>query len=177
MSKPAPVFVKCLYSMLSNSTLESIIRWTDDGKNFEILNVVEFEQRILKSYFPNLTFKDFRKKIKTLSFTKLANSGAYVFSHPRFQRFKPLLLGKISSLNAIPSRKKNLSKDDMIVKIRGLESAQIRMEEAVANLEDRYQKIIDLNRFMIGQINEHQVQSEFKRNIILEFMKQKTKEI
>lgn len=147
--------------MLSNSTLEGIICWTADGSKFIIKDLLEFEQRILSNYFPDMNIKKFRKKLKKLLFTKTVNTDTIIYSHANFQQNKPYLLGKICCFSEIPSRKKNNFNSDMAMKIRLLESAHIRMEETVADLEKKYQKIIDFNKFMINELNQHTVHSEY----------------
>ncbi|OMJ74535.1 hypothetical protein SteCoe_26496 [Stentor coeruleus] len=147
--------------MLSNSTLEGIICWTTDGLKFIIKDLIEFEQRILSNYFPDMNIKKFRKKLKKLSFTKTVTTNTITYSHANFQQNKPYLLGKICCFSEIPSRKKINFNSDMAVKIRLLESAHIRMEETVADLEKKYQKIIDFNKFMINELNQHTVHSEY----------------
>ncbi|OMJ86440.1 hypothetical protein SteCoe_12019 [Stentor coeruleus] len=161
MNRTASKFIKSLYKILSNSTLESIICWTTDGSKFIIKDLLEFEQRILSNYFPDINIKKFRKKLKMLLFTKTVTNDTITFSHAYFQKNKPYLLGKICCFSEIPSRKKVNFSSDMAVKIRLLESAHIRMEETVADLEKKYQKIIDFNKFMLKELNQHTVNSEY----------------
>ncbi|OMJ89164.1 hypothetical protein SteCoe_8708 [Stentor coeruleus] len=163
---PTSEFVKCLYTLVSNPTLETIVCWTNEGNAFIIKDLIEFEQRILSNYFPNIKIKEFRKKLKELSFTKSVNNMTIIYTHPQFQQKKANLLRKICCFNEIVSRKKNKINSSMTTKVRILESAQVRMEEKAANLEKKFQKMIDFNKFIINQLNQHFVMSEYNTEFI-----------
>jgi HSF-type DNA-binding len=167
MNKSANNFLKCLHSILGNFTLESIVKWNPEGSRFLIQDLKDFESIILSTYFSDLTMKAFKKKLKSYSFTKTITENLLVYYHPNFQRDKPCLLKKISCINEIPSRKKNNASDSMVLKIQLLESTHIRMEETMANLEKKYQKIIDLNKFVLRELKDsfNVDQEEFKQAI------------
>ncbi|OMJ88741.1 hypothetical protein SteCoe_9286 [Stentor coeruleus] len=169
-------FIKCLYSIVNNPTLETIVCWANEGNAFIIKDLIEFEQRILSNYFPDIKIKEFRKKLKELSFTKCVNNETITYTHPQFQQKKPNLLRKIHCFSEIVSRKKNKINSAMTTKVRILESAQVRMEEKAANLEKKFQKIIDFNKCIINQLNQHFAMSEYYTEYIKKLMSKQNTE-
>lgn len=152
MEKPTSEFIKSLFSILSNKSLSPILNWCQEGSSFTILSIPEFESTILLNYFPELTLKKFSSRLKSLSFTRTKLNSSLEFSHQYFHSKKPQLLPKISLTKPKPSRKKNNLKAEFLQKLTVMESVQSRMEESAQDLEKKFKKMIELNKFMLEEL-------------------------
>jgi hypothetical protein len=59
-----------------------------------------------------------------------------------------------------PSRKKISLNEDFLLKITKMESLHNRMEEAAENLERKFSKMIELNKFLINELEETHTSSQ-----------------
>ena len=156
MTKPGQAFIKSLYSILNNKSLSSILHWQEDSLSFSIVSITEFESIILKIFFPEMNLKKFKRKLKLLDFSKCKLGSSLIYTHRYFQRLKPNLLSKICGTKEKASRKKNNLNEDLLIRITMMESLHGRMEEAAENLERKFRKIIDLNKFLISELEDTQ---------------------
>ncbi|KAI9910738.1 hypothetical protein PsorP6_010329 [Peronosclerospora sorghi] len=92
--KPREVapFLRSLRQILSNEN-PAILRWTLDGKAFEIHDMVSMMQHVLPKYFKHSKYTSFQRQLNYFNFRKWTKSKAVVctFSNPFFQRDQPIL--------------------------------------------------------------------------------------
>lgn len=153
MSNNLPSPFRFLHKILENPTFSSIISWSDDGNSFYIHSLPEFSNTILKNYYPGLACKKFFKQLKNLEFSKTVTGSLIQFQNPNFKRMKSKNLKKIQTNVQNPSRKKSSYFNDFSDKVRILESSQHRMEESMDDLESKFEKIIELNKYLISELN------------------------
>ncbi|KAF4132714.1 HSF-type DNA-binding [Phytophthora infestans] len=107
-AKPKEVapFLKSLRQILDSENT-AIIRWTPDGKAFEIHDMNTMMHLVLPRYFKHSKYTSFQRQLNYFNFRKWTKSKAVVctFSNPFFQRDQPALAWRIT-------RKKSLHSDD-----------------------------------------------------------------
>ncbi|CEG43254.1 hsf-type dna-binding [Plasmopara halstedii] len=96
-------FLKSLRRMLLDES-EAVMRWTPDGRAFEIHDMQEMTARVLPKYFKHCKYTSFQRQLNYFSFRKWTKSKAVVctFSNDCFLRDQPELAWHIT-------RKKSLS--------------------------------------------------------------------
>ncbi|CAH0473899.1 unnamed protein product [Peronospora belbahrii] len=90
--KPKEVapFLRSLRSMLENESAE-ILRWTPNGRAFEILDMDRMMEEVLPKYFKHRKYASFQRQLNYFSFRKWTKSKAVVctFSNDCFLRDRP----------------------------------------------------------------------------------------
>ncbi|KAG7381036.1 hypothetical protein PHYPSEUDO_006517 [Phytophthora pseudosyringae] len=96
-------FLKSLRRMLLEES-DAVLRWTPDGRAFEIHDMHEMTARVLPKYFKHCKYTSFQRQLNYFSFRKWTKSKAVVctFSNDFFLRDQPELAWRIT-------RKKSLS--------------------------------------------------------------------
>eukprot|EP00752_Nemacystus_decipiens_P004304 g3933.t1 len=101
MQRPGPRttagrgFAAKFYDILSQESSD-IIRWTDSGQAFQVVDYNRFSEEILLKYFRHNKFSSFRRQLNLYGYRKVIkgpDAGAYM--HPSFQRDRPDLLGEV----------------------------------------------------------------------------------
>lgn len=105
-------FPQKLIHILSDSKLSNSIRWTRDGKSFEILDSGTFIRDIIPCYFTTIRSKSynissFQRKLRNWGFEKFLgrNPPRIIFSHPYFLRDDPLMCLQMEYLSYVPVQK------------------------------------------------------------------------
>ncbi|KAE9299899.1 hypothetical protein PF008_g23137 [Phytophthora fragariae] len=96
-------FLKSLRRMLQDES-DAVLRWTPDGRAFEIHDMDEMMARVLPKYFKHSKYTSFQRQLNYFNFRKWTKSKAVVctFSNDFFLRDQPELAWRIT-------RKKSLS--------------------------------------------------------------------
>ncbi|KAJ0396658.1 hypothetical protein ATCC90586_009959 [Pythium insidiosum] len=83
-------FLKSLRCMLDHES-DAIIRWTPDGRAFEIHDLERMTESILPKYFKHAKYTSFQRQLNYFNFRKWTKSKAVVctFSNPCFVRDAP----------------------------------------------------------------------------------------
>ncbi|KAG6967501.1 hypothetical protein JG687_00004224 [Phytophthora cactorum] len=97
--KPREVapFLRSLRRMLENES-DEILRWTPNGRAFEILNMDRMMDEVLPKYFKHRKYTSFQRQLNYFSFKKWTKSKAVVctFSNDCFLRDRPDLAWRIT---------------------------------------------------------------------------------
>jgi heat shock transcription factor 1 len=84
-----PSFITKLYQILENPELESIIKWTNNGRAFVIRSMTDFVNEVLPVYFKHSNFASFVRQLNMYDFHKTRNaSKESTFQHKLFLRGK-----------------------------------------------------------------------------------------
>ncbi|KAL3659014.1 hypothetical protein V7S43_015898 [Phytophthora oleae] len=109
--KPREVapFLKSLRQILDMEN-PAILRWTADGKAFEIHDMGAMMRQVLPKYFKHGKYTSFQRQLNYFNFRKWTKSKAVVctFSNPFFQRDQPALSWRITrkkSLHSVDAKK------------------------------------------------------------------------
>ncbi|KAL3657840.1 hypothetical protein V7S43_017218 [Phytophthora oleae] len=96
-------FLKSLRRMLQDES-DAVLRWTPDGRAFEIHDMHEMMAHVLPKYFKHCKYTSFQRQLNYFNFRKWTKSKAIVctFSNDFFLRDQPELVWRIT-------RKKSLS--------------------------------------------------------------------
>lgn len=89
--------------MVDDHTTDELIRWSDDGKSFNVVRHEEFAKKVLPRFFKHSNFSSFVRQLNMYGFHKvphlqngvLSTEGEterWEFSNPHFQRNQPDLL-------------------------------------------------------------------------------------
>ncbi|GFH58281.1 hypothetical protein CTEN210_14757 [Chaetoceros tenuissimus] len=105
-------FPQKLIHILSDSKLSHAIRWSKDGKSFEILDSDTFICDIIPCYFTTIrsnsyNISSFQRKLRNWGFEKFLgrNPPRLIFSHPYFLRDDPLMCLQMEYLSYVPVQK------------------------------------------------------------------------
>ena len=114
MNRSNQDFAEKLYLILEDPKNINIIRWSDDGETFIILDTIEFARKILELYFKHKNLNSFVRQLNKYDFHKMKSSdetleryGNHIweFKHANFQRKRRELLGKIVRKKSLNERK------------------------------------------------------------------------
>ncbi|GMF40456.1 unnamed protein product [Phytophthora fragariaefolia] len=104
--KPRDVapFLKSLRQMLDAEN-PRILRWTPDGRAFEIHDMAAMMQLVLPKYFKHSKYTSFQRQLNYFNFRKWTKSKAVVctFSNQFFQRDDPALAWRITRKKSLHS--------------------------------------------------------------------------
>lgn len=163
--------LKFLHTILENPTFSSIISWSQEGDSFSIFSFPDFKNIILKNYYPDITQKIFVKHLKNIGFKKTVLGSVVQFKNPEFQRSNSSAKKILSKMFQNPSRKKSSLNNDFSAKVKILESTQLRMEESIGELECKFERIIELNKFLISEFNSNLEREKAKFNSLKQHFK------
>ncbi|CCI50642.1 unnamed protein product [Albugo candida] len=101
-SKEVAPFLKNLRRMLEEES-DEVLRWTDDGRAFEIHDMENMMESILPKYFKHRKYTSFQRQLNYFNFKKWTKSKAVVctFSNEHFIRDNPDLAWKITRKKSI----------------------------------------------------------------------------
>ncbi|KAG7380650.1 hypothetical protein PHYPSEUDO_006951 [Phytophthora pseudosyringae] len=104
--KEVAPFLCSLRRMLDTES-PRILRWTPDGKAFEIHDMAAMTGYVLPKYFKHRKYASFQRQLNYFSFRKWTKSRAVVctFSNPFFQRDQPALTWRITRKRALSPTK------------------------------------------------------------------------
>lgn len=147
-------FVKKLFQMLLQDKYQDVVRWTENGHSFVVLNTNEFTKVILPRHFKHLNFASFVRQLNKYDFHKVKISSeekqtyqygddAWEFQHPEFRKDDKDALENI--------RRKPPSKKEPAVEATinySLHLNQLRLELAKLQtdhkaLSDKYKAVLE----------------------------------
>ncbi|KAL3659955.1 hypothetical protein V7S43_014881 [Phytophthora oleae] len=103
-AKPREVapFLRSLRRMLENES-DEILRWTSNGRAFEILDMDRMMNEVLPKYFKHRKYTSFQRQLNYFSFKKWTKSKAVVctFSNDCFLRDRPDLSWRITRKKSV----------------------------------------------------------------------------
>ncbi|GAA5958884.1 hypothetical protein JCM21900_002267 [Sporobolomyces salmonicolor] len=94
-------FVYKVYDMLENPAVQALISFSEDGKAFEVHNIVDFSAEVLPKYFKHSNFSSFVRQLNMYGFRKVSKGPRppkeadllnWEFRHPIFERGRRDLL-------------------------------------------------------------------------------------
>ncbi|KAF9571131.1 stress-responsive transcription factor hsf1 [Mortierella alpina] len=98
-----PAFLAKLYKMVGDAGCNNLIKWSDDGQSFLILNHVEFAKVVLPKFFRHNSFQTYVRQLNMYGFHKVlsdAKTEQWEFRNPHFQKNKPDQLYLVSRKRA-----------------------------------------------------------------------------
>ncbi|KAG5418655.1 SKN7 [Candida metapsilosis] len=109
-------FVKKLFLMLQEDGYKDVVRWTQSGDSFVVINTNNFTKNILPRHFKHSNFASFVRQLNKYDFHKVKipneakstypyGEDAWEFKHPDFKMNDPVSLENIKRKG--PSTKKN----------------------------------------------------------------------
>ncbi|KAG7387602.1 hypothetical protein PHYBOEH_008219 [Phytophthora boehmeriae] len=95
--KEVAPFLRSLRQILEAES-KSILRWTSDGRAFEIHDMQRLTSTVLPKYFKHSKYTSFQRQLNYFNFRKWTKSKAVVctFSNPNFVRDQPALAWRIT---------------------------------------------------------------------------------
>ncbi|KAJ2610875.1 Heat shock transcription factor, partial [Coemansia sp. RSA 1804] len=97
-------FLNKLYSMVDDSASDDLIRWSEDGNSFLVINHEEFAKDVLPRFFKHNNFSSFVRQLNMYGFHKVPHlqqgglaaddpdAESWEFSNDHFQRGQPDLM-------------------------------------------------------------------------------------
>ncbi|CCH58001.1 hypothetical protein TBLA_0A02000 [Henningerozyma blattae CBS 6284] len=71
LAKTRPAFVNKLWNMLNDPINQDMIRWSDDGKSFLVVNREKFVHHVLPNYFKHSNFASFVRQLNMYGWHKV----------------------------------------------------------------------------------------------------------
>ncbi|ORY99599.1 hypothetical protein BCR41DRAFT_415191 [Lobosporangium transversale] len=142
--------------MVGEETSNSLIRWSDDGQSFIVINHVEFAKEVLPKFFKHNNFSSFVRQLNMYGFHKVphlqqgvlmpdSDSEQWEFSNPHFQRNQPDLLYLVSRKKASNANedKDALTMDlgHILQEVTAIKRHQVAISTDLKNIERDHQAL------------------------------------
>ncbi|EHB00052.1 Heat shock factor protein 3 [Heterocephalus glaber] len=107
-----PSFLVKLWAIVDNTDLDNVIRWSENGQSFCIINEQIFAKTVLPKYFKHSNIASFTRQLNIYGFRKVIglalektgpNASAVEFQHPLFKKGGKSFLENIK--RKVPSEK------------------------------------------------------------------------
>ncbi|KAG0208532.1 stress-responsive transcription factor hsf1 [Mortierella sp. GBA30] len=149
-------FLTKLYNMVGDTASNSLIKWSDNGQSFLVLNHVEFAKEVLPKFFKHNNFSSFVRQLNMYGFHKVphiqqgvlmpdADSEQWEFSNPHFQRNQPDLLYLVSRKKATGGNedKDALTMDlnHIVQEVSAIKRHQVAISTDLKNIERDHQSL------------------------------------
>ena len=157
-------FLIKIYEILTNDEFHHTIKWTEEGKSFEIINFQTFVNDILPLYFKHKNFSSFIRQLNMYDFHKVPGD-SYIFSHPLFVEGSPENLSKIKRKNSSTKPDKNPD-DEIVIKIRKLRENNEVLENTVEKLENMYNEVTSFNQVLISHLLKCQDREQHLQEVL-----------
>ncbi|KZV62160.1 hypothetical protein PENSPDRAFT_658340 [Peniophora sp. CONT] len=154
-----PQFLRKLYEMVNDTTNNDLIRWSEAGDSFLVLDHERFAREVLGRWFKHQNFQSFVRQLNMYGFHKIpslrqgvlrsdSDTEIWTFEHTHFRRDQPDLLCLIS-------RKKQVSQQPPGAIEPNVEEAQAPSTPAASAGGGQ---VLDLNQIVtsIQAIKRHQ---------------------
>lgn len=121
-------FIRKTFNMVSDPSTDNIVRWSDDGSSFIVLDEFGFASQLLPIYFRHKNFSSFVRQLNFYNFSKRSHEGKHTkFVHPCFKK------GNIALLKQI-KRKSNETPT-------GIKDSVSMLAREVADLKSQYEDL------------------------------------
>ncbi|KAG0091936.1 stress-responsive transcription factor hsf1 [Podila epicladia] len=149
-------FLTKLYNMVGDKASNNLIKWSDDGQSFIVINHVEFAKEVLPKFFKHNNFSSFVRQLNMYGFHKVphlqqgvlmpdADSEQWEFSNPHFQKNQPDLLYLVSRKKASNGAedKDALTMDlgHILSEVTAIKRHQVAISSDLKNIERDHQSL------------------------------------
>ncbi|KAF9949864.1 stress-responsive transcription factor hsf1 [Mortierella alpina] len=149
-------FLTKLYKMVGDAGSNNLIKWSDNGQSFLVLNHVEFAKVVLPKFFKHNNFSSFVRQLNMYGFHKVphlqqgvllpdADTEQWEFSNPHFQRNQPDLLYLVSRKKATAGNedKDALTMDlnHILQEVSAIKRHQVAISSDLKNIERDHQSL------------------------------------
>ncbi|KAG0344379.1 stress-responsive transcription factor hsf1 [Podila humilis] len=149
-------FLTKLYNMVGDKASNNLIRWSDDGQSFLVINHVEFAKEVLPRFFKHNNFSSFVRQLNMYGFHKVPHlqqgvlmpdpdSEQWEFSNQHFQRNQPDLLYLVSRKKASNGSedKDALTMDlgHILSEVTAIKRHQIAISSDLKNIESDHRSL------------------------------------
>jgi hypothetical protein len=165
-------FLRKTFSLLSNPSLLTIVRWSEDGTSFSIINSADFCEAVLPLYFKHNNLASFIRQLNMYDFRKIKAVGAeHAFQHPLFVKAMPELLinikrkacisGNSEGHDSVPEERKSLRAAKVKYQYNSLKSEVSQIKREVKSLALSNRSLVD--EVQAGSARE----AEYHRTLIV----------
>lgn len=149
-------FLTKSYNMVSEPGSNNLIKWSDDGQSFVVVNHVEFAKEVLPKFFKHNNFSSFVRQLNMYGFHKVphlqqgvlmpnSDSEQWEFSNPHFQRNQPDLLNLVSrkkaSNNSDDKDSLTMDLDHIMHEVAAIKRHQVAISTDLKNIERDHQSL------------------------------------
>ncbi|KAK9467770.1 HSF-type DNA-binding-domain-containing protein [Lipomyces arxii] len=174
-------FVKKLFKMLEDPSYKDVVRWSDAGDSFVVLDTNEFTKSILPRHFKHSNFASFVRQLNKYDFHKVRSTdedgacpygeSAWEFKHPDFQLHNKTQLDNIKRKAPAPRRQQPAEESQSSEQVSRLESeieylknSQTLLTKHIENLTSNYE--ITLTS-MITMQRSNEARDELMRSMLV----------
>lgn len=142
--------------MVSDPSTDSIVRWTEDGSAFVVLDEFAFARQLLPLYFRHKNFSSFIRQLNFYNFKKRQVDGKYIrLQHPYFKRGQLQLLQLIkrkSTHDAHSSVRATLaSLSSQVKELKGQYDDLFKIQQQILYIFSRYMRANPIPRSLAGR--------------------------
>ncbi|KAK3825469.1 MAG: HSF-type DNA-binding-domain-containing protein, partial [Benniella sp.] len=142
--------------MVNEPTSDNLIKWSEDGQSFVVLNHVRFAKEVLPKFFKHNNFSSFVRQLNMYGFHKVPHlqqgvlmpnteSEQWEFSNPHFQKNQPDLLNLVSRKKASNGNedKDALTTDlgNIMKEVAAIKRHQVAISTDLKNIERDHQSL------------------------------------
>ncbi|THH16478.1 hypothetical protein EW146_g4165 [Bondarzewia mesenterica] len=155
-----PQFLQKLYEIVNDPNNNDMIRWTDSGDSFVVLDHERLSREVLGRWFKHQKFQSFVRQLNMYGFHKIphlqqgvlksdSDTEIWNFEHPHFHRGQPDLLCLIQRKKQVPQ---NTATEDAL-----LEAARESVAHASSS-QPTHAQLLDINSIVSGiaAVKRHQ---------------------
>ncbi|KAK9475331.1 HSF-type DNA-binding-domain-containing protein [Dipodascopsis tothii] len=171
-------FVKKLFKMLEDPSYRQIVRWSDNGDSFVVIETNEFTKSILPRHFKHSNFASFVRQLNKYDFHKVRSvdeggacpygESAWEFKHPDFQLHNKTQLDNIK--RKAPAQRKaptdEISSEQITkleAEIDALKAANVSLSKSLDSVLSNYEHTVN-NLVTLQRSNE--VRDELLRTLL-----------
>ncbi|KAK9479527.1 HSF-type DNA-binding-domain-containing protein [Lipomyces japonicus] len=172
-------FVKKLFKMLEDPSYRDIVRWSDAGDSFVVVETNEFTKSILPRHFKHGNFASFVRQLNKYDFHKVRSTdeggicpygeNAWEFKHPDFQLHNKTSLDNIKRKAPVPRRLQHHddNSSEQIGKLENeieyLKSTQALLTKHIDTLTANYENTLNT---MITMQRSNETRDELGRSML-----------
>ncbi|KAK9433821.1 HSF-type DNA-binding-domain-containing protein [Lipomyces doorenjongii] len=172
-------FVKKLFKMLEDPSYRDIVRWSDAGDSFVVIETNEFTKSILPRHFKHSNFASFVRQLNKYDFHKVRSTDeggscpygetAWVFKHPDFQLHNKTQLDNIKRKAPAPRRAQQAEEgsSEQVSKLESeieyLKSTQALLTKHIETLTMNYENTLNS---MITMQRSNEARDELIRSML-----------
>lgn len=176
MERSNKEFAEKLFDILGNPHNRDIIRWSDSGDSFIILDTIEFAKSILEKYFKHKNFNSFVRQLNKYDFHKIKSTqdvldkygiNAWQFRHAYFKKNREDLIYRIKRKKGANERRLEIHdfNGDMAEKSVAIQNQVLEAIKGVMKcFESISEEIKELKKVLL---NEKVERSTLKQNSVL----------
>ncbi|KAL1881164.1 hypothetical protein VTK73DRAFT_4611 [Phialemonium thermophilum] len=156
-------FVRKLYKMLEDPAYSSVVRWSNEGDSFVVLENEKFTKTILPKHFKHSNFASFVRQLNKYDFHKVRHNDehgetpygrdAWEFRHPEFRADRKDNLDNIRRKAPAPRKPQQTEEPfPAAQQIALLNDQLVATQHQFQALQEQYYEITNTNKVLVNEV-------------------------